>query len=79
MSDYGISADADRLYRDALVWDMVLPYEPDMGNGVGILPRWMSRVSVLSRCIRRETGTTSAKPCVDWHGCGRRFLPSRTV
>src|SRR5262245_12792060 len=33
---------AARLYQDSVVWDMVLPYEPEMGNGVGILPRWLN-------------------------------------
>lgn len=33
-------ADAASLFRDALVWDMVFVYEPDVANDVRLFPRW---------------------------------------
>ncbi|MBL8989527.1 MAG: membrane dipeptidase [Gemmatimonadetes bacterium] len=32
--------DAKALYRDALVWDMVFIYEPEMGNGANLFDRY---------------------------------------
>lgn len=32
--------DAKTLYRDALVWDMVFIYEPEMGNGANLFDRY---------------------------------------
>jgi membrane dipeptidase len=39
-SSTAVSARAAELYALARVWDMVLPWEPEMGNDVALLSRW---------------------------------------
>jgi membrane dipeptidase len=40
MGEHGISEAAARLHADALVWDMVMPYEPQIGNDLSLMPRY---------------------------------------
>jgi membrane dipeptidase len=40
VGEEGITARAARLHEDALVWDMVMPYEPQIGNDLSLMPRY---------------------------------------
>src|SRR5437763_1420585 len=55
-----ISPQTERLYRDALVWDMVFVYEPEMDNDIRLFPRWhaagVSFVSVHPAGDRHNIG-----------------------
>ena len=46
MQDPSVAAlsreDTRRLYDDALVWDMVFNYEPEMGNGANLFDRYIA-------------------------------------
>jgi membrane dipeptidase len=37
-----IRPETEALYRDALVWDMVFVYEPEMDNDIRLFPRWQA-------------------------------------
>src|SRR5437867_5042307 len=40
MAEPDIAQTAARLHSCALVWDMVMPYEPQMGNDLGLMSRY---------------------------------------
>jgi membrane dipeptidase len=42
LTTWNISPEAARLHTDALVWDMIFVYEPDMGNDVRLFPRYVA-------------------------------------
>lgn len=71
-STQDVQAHAAALYRDAEVWDMVLPWEPEMGNSVELLARW--RASGVS--------FVSVHPAGDRHNIGeavRRIAHARAA
>ncbi len=35
-----VSPEAERIFAAASKWDMVLPYEPELGNDTGLMRRW---------------------------------------
>jgi membrane dipeptidase len=41
-ASWDVSDEAAALHADALVWDMVFVYEPDMGNDARLFPRWQA-------------------------------------
>src|SRR5262245_11847580 len=66
----GVSERARVLYATASVWDMVLPWEPEMGNNVDLLTRWHAA----------GVGFVSVHPAGDRHNIGegvRRIAHAR--
>src|SRR5436309_14993839 len=62
MHQWGISEAAARLHQDALVIDMVVPYEPEIGNDLALIARHRAAgINFVSLTIAGDThGITEA-------------------